>query len=280
MKLLIISGRSGSGKSVILQTLEDLQYYCVDNLPPSLLPTLLQQLKERNVNIAVSIDARNISHDENKLAEIISQIKSHHPCHIIYLDATDDTLIRRFKETRRRHPLTSSQLSLQEALKKEHLLLAPLVETVDFKIDTSMLTPQQLRKLILDYVEQQNGSTLSILLESFGYKYGIPHEADFIFDVRCLPNPYWDTKLRYKTGLDSEVTEYLETQPLCQEMFEDIKQFLLKWIPAYLAEHRKYLTIAIGCTGGLHRSVYLVNKLGEALKLTLENISIRHRELT
>ena len=278
MKVLIISGRAGSGKSVVLQTLEDMQFYCVDNIPPILLSNLLAELTARNIDIAISIDARNLAESSN-LQDIIHNLNHKYSIDVLYLDANDETLLRRFKETRRRHPLTSSKLNLKEALVKEHQLLSPLKAMADLKIDTSNLKPQQLRQLIHDYIHKENSEDLSLLIESFGYKYGIPTEADFIFDVRCLPNPYWDNRLRDKTGLDQEVIDFLQAQPSCQQMLTDIKDFLLRWLPAYQAEQRKYLTIAIGCTGGVHRSVYLANELAKVLKPVQPSLNVRHREL-
>ena len=280
MKQLMISGRSGSGKSVVLQTLEDLQYYCVDNLPPALLPSLVEQMQNQSVDLAVSLDARNICGSDDQLPQMISRIREHLSCEIIFLDASDETLIRRFKETRRRHPLTTHEVSLHEALHKEHLLLAPLLEMVDLKIDTDKLTPQALRKLILDYINRTDTDSLSILIESFGFKYGMPQEADFIFDVRCLPNPYWDSTLRQKNGLDPVVTQFLDQQAPCHAMFNDIATFLEKWIPAYQIEHRKYLTIGVGCTGGMHRSVYIADRLYQTLSHKKYNVKIRHRDIT
>ncbi len=280
MKVLIISGRAGSGKSVILQALEDMQFYCVDNLPPNLLPDLLTEMQDRDTQVAISIDARNVTYSEAQTTEIIRQIKAGHDCQILYLDADDETLIRRFKETRRRHPLTNQKISLSEALVREHQILASITELADLKIDTKALTPQQLRQIILEFIQQQDSPVLNILIESFGYKYGIPHEANFIFDVRCLPNPYWDTKLRHKPGTDPTVIRYLKQHESCQLMYKDIVSFLLRWIPAYQLEQRQYLTIAIGCTGGIHRSVYIANEVYSDLKQHFNKVKIHHRELT
>lgn len=280
MKLVIISGRSGSGKSVILQTLEDLQYYCVDNLPPLLLPDLLKQLENRNELIAVSLDARNLAKTDINLVEILQNLKKDYDYTVIYLDADNNTLLRRFKETRRRHPLTSPRVSLKEALIAENKLLLPLAEIADLKIETSQLTAPKLRDLTIGYLHQEKDEHLSILLESFGYKHGLPFEADLVFDARCLPNPFWEKKLRNQSGIDSDVIDFLNKQALCHDMLADIHLFLIKWLPVYKAEQRKYLTVAIGCTGGHHRSVYLVNKLEQMLKTSDYSITVRHRDLS
>lgn len=280
MKLIVISGRSGSGKSVILQTLEDLHYYCVDNIPPVLLLDLLKELEGHHPAVAVSLDARNLIKSDADLSLILNQLKEKYNASVIYLDADDATLLKRFKETRRRHPLTSQAISLKEALANETALLAPLAEIADLKIHTSQLATPQLRNLTISYLHQEKENQLSILLESFGYKYAIPLEADLIFDARCLPNPYWEKTLRDKSGNDKEVIEFLDQQPLCHDMLSDIHLFLVKWLPVYQAEHRKYLTVAIGCTGGHHRSVYLVNKLAEFLKNSEHSITVRHRDLS
>lgn len=278
MKLTIVSGRSGSGKSVILHTLEDLEYYCVDNIPPKLMPALLEELQEKNLSIAISIDARNLS-QKHDLANIIEQLKADHECTILYIDASNESLLKRFKETRRRHPLTSHETSLREALNEEHNLLEPLVESADIKIDTTELSAPQLRQLTIDYLHKIDDTTLSILFESFGFKHGVPPEADFVFDTRCLPNPHWDKSLRNKAGDSKEVKQFLEQQPLCMDMLSDIQCFLIKWLPAYQAEQRKYLTIAIGCTGGHHRSVYFAMSLAHYFQQSYSQVTIRHRDL-
>lgn len=280
MQILIISGRSGSGKSVVLQALEDLEYYCVDNLPPALLPHLLQQLEGTLNYIAISLDARNLHNNTTDLDPLLKTIKEKHGCSIIFLDADENTLIKRYKETRRKHPLTSKQVSLKEALEAEMSILKPIKDIADLKIKTDELTAAQLRQLVFDFIHHNKKSApFSILLESFGFKFGVPLEADFIFDVRCLPNPYWDKLLRDKTGLDPEVAQFIEEHPLCLEMYADVQQFIDKWIPAYQAEKRHYLTIAIGCTGGHHRSVYFINKLSKFLISKNYQVTVRHRDL-
>lgn len=278
MKLTIVSGRSGSGKSVILHTLEDLEYYCVDNIPPKLIPALLDELQDQDLSVAISIDARNLS-QQHKLAEIIQQLQHHHDCTILYVDATNESLLKRFKETRRRHPLTSNETSLREALDEESSLLEPLKETADLKIDTTDLSAPQLRHLTVEHLNKIDKTTLSLLFVSFGFKHGVPSEADFVFDTRCLPNPHWDKRLRNKRGDDKEVKDFLEQQPLCMDMLGDIQSFLIKWLPAYQAEQRKYLTIAVGCTGGQHRSVYFAAALAEYFGASYSQVTTRHRDL-
>lgn len=278
MNLTIVSGRSGSGKSVILHTLEDLEYYCVDNIPPRLIPALLNDLQNKNLSIAISIDARNLAKKED-LNQVIQQIKQEHECTIIYVDATNESLLKRFKETRRRHPLTSTDTSLREALNAETTLLETITEEADIKIDTTELSAPQLRELTIDHLHKTDDTNLSVLFKSFGFKFGLPPEADFVFDARCLPNPHWDNRLRNKAGDDKEVKDFLEQQPLCLDMLSDIQSFLIKWLSAYQAERRKYLTIAIGCTGGRHRSVYLASALADYFQSTYSQVTLRHRDL-
>lgn len=278
MKLTIVSGRSGSGKSVILHTLEDLEYYCVDNIPPKLIPALLEDLEDKNISVAISIDARNLS-KQQELADIVQRLQKAYECTILYIDADNESLLKRFKETRRRHPLTSNAVSLREALIAEKELLEPIIEVADIKLDTTELSAPQLRQLTINYLHKNDETSLSILFESFGFKHGVPPESDFVFDARCLPNPHWDNRLRNKGGDDKEVKDFLEQQPLCMDMLNDIQSFLIKWLPAYQAEQRKYLTIAIGCTGGRHRSVYLANVLAEHFKSSYSQVTIRHRDL-
>lgn len=279
MKLIVISGRSGSGKSICLHVLEDLGFYCIDNLPVGLLPALVKEIGHQFKQIAVSIDARNIPTDITRFDNILKALKqSTDEYEIIYLDADDRTLLQRFSETRRKHPLSSSKLPLIEALQHEHQLLQPIAELADLRIDTTHLTMHQLRDLLCQRTLQSKGR-MSLLFESFGYKFGIPTDADFVFDVRCLPNPYWQAGLSSFNGQDLEVNQFLEAQPETQKMFNDIKNFLSHWIPEFIADNRNYLTIAIGCTGGQHRSVYFVEKLANYFGQHHSNIQVRHREL-
>ncbi|MBS0286219.1 MAG: RNase adapter RapZ [Proteobacteria bacterium] len=280
MRLIIVSGRSGSGKSISLHVLEDLGYYCVDNLPVDMLPGLVSKLQDDHPRLAVSIDARNLPTDENVLKDVISALRQpgwH--SEIIYLDADHKILLKRFSETRRRHPLTNDKVSLQEAIEGEHALLRPLASMADIMIDTSHLTQHQLCALIRDRVARENTSRLQLLIQSFGYKNGMPADADFIFDVRCLPNPYWQSDLRPLTGKDKAVADYLQGYPVVKQMVEDIIKFLDNWIPRFEADNRSYLTVGIGCTGGQHRSVFVTEQLVQQAHQLQMNVQVRHRDL-
>lgn len=278
MRLVIVSGRSGSGKTISLHVLEDLGYYCVDNLPVDMLPGLVSRLQEDHPRLAVSIDARNLPLDVNLLKDVISELRQP-GCEIIYLDADHKSLLRRFSETRRRHPLSNSKVSLQEAIEQEHALLRPLSSMADITIDTSHLTQHQLCALIRDRVARENTSRLQLLIQSFGFKNGMPADADFIFDVRCLPNPYWEPDLRALTGCDQAVADFLKAYPEVHQMVEDIIRFLDNWIPRFEADNRSYLTVGIGCTGGQHRSVYITEQLVHLANKLQLNVQVRHRDL-
>jgi UPF0042 nucleotide-binding protein len=285
MKLIVISGRSGSGKSTCLHVLEDIGYYSVDNLPASMLGTLTESvsndLHPEFQEVAVSIDARNISEDLEKFPHIFENLDSNKiERQIIFLDADDNTLLKRFSETRRRHPLTSEKLGLLEAIKKEKLLLAPIISLSNLTIDTSSLSLHQLRDIVKNRVTGKAGTGLSVQFQSFGFKHGVPVDADMVFDVRCLPNPYWVVQLRSLNGLDKEVADYLDSQHEVQDMYTDIKDFLTRWLPKFEANNRSYITIAIGCTGGQHRSVYLCEKLKLEFNTTSYNVQVRHKEIS
>lgn len=282
-KLVIISGRSGSGKSTALHVLEDSGFYCIDNLPALLLPELLDQASRDPTpstrRIAVSIDARNMSSHLSRFGDILRMLPLDFTTEIIYLDADDTTLIKRFSETRRRHPLSDQQTSLNEAIAAEKTLLAPIAERASLTIDTSQLSLHDLRDVIAKTVIADPGSGMMILFESFGFKHGIPIDADIVFDLRCLPNPHWSPPLRELNGLDAEVIEFLEQSAEVREMLHDICTFLDKWLPRIARGNRSYLTIALGCTGGQHRSVYLSERLGEHFRTRLPGVQVRHREL-
>ncbi|MEK1943315.1 MAG: RNase adapter RapZ [Pseudomonas sp.] len=284
MRLIIVSGRSGSGKSTALDVLEDNGFYCIDNLPAGLLP----ELAERSLLhtellqplVAVSIDARNLPSQLKRFPEILAEVRARHiHCDVLYLDADDETLLKRFSETRRRHPLTSDERSLAEAIHDESVLLSPITDLADLKIDTTHLNLYQLRDTLKLRLLNKPEPGTAFLVESFGFKRGMPVDADLVFDVRCLPNPYWKPELREHSGLDLVVAEYLQEQPDVQEMYDDIYAYLHKWLPRIAASNRSYVTVAIGCTGGHHRSVYLADRLGKELKKTLKNIQVRHRDL-
>ncbi|MDH4611217.1 RNase adapter RapZ [Pseudomonas sp. BN102] len=285
MRLIIVSGRSGSGKSTALDVLEDHGFYCIDNLPATLLPELaeraLLQTELLEPQVAVSIDARNLPSQLLRFPELLDEARGRHiKCDVLYLDAEHDTLLKRFSETRRRHPLTNDNRSLAEAIKDEELLLAPIADLADLKIDTTRLNLYQLRDTIKLRLLNQPEPGTAFLVESFGFKRGMPVDADLVFDVRCLPNPYWKPDLRDHSGLEPAVAEYLAGQPDVEEMYQDILGYLNKWLPRFAASNRAYVTIAIGCTGGHHRSVYLAERLGAALKPSLKNVQVRHRDLS
>ena len=284
MRLIIVSGRSGSGKSTALDVLEDNGFYCIDNLPAGLLP----ELAERSLLhtellqplVAVSIDARNLPSQLKRFPELLEEVRARHiHCDVLYLDADDETLLKRFSETRRRHPLTTDERSLAEAIRDESVLLSPITDLADLKVDTTHLNLYQLRDTLKLRLLNKPEPGTAFLVESFGFKRGMPVDADLVFDVRCLPNPYWKPELREHSGLDTAVAEYLQEQPEVQEMYDDIYAYLHKWLPRIAASNRSYVTVAIGCTGGHHRSVYLADRLGKALKKDLKNIQVRHRDL-
>lgn len=284
MKLVVISGVSGSGKSNALHVLEDLDYYCIDNLPVGLLPAFAEKAQsspsDTITHAAIGIDARNLLDDLHRFPYILEQLKNKGVIvEIIFLDAEDNILLKRFSETRRKHPLTENEIPLIEAIQKERELLSPIATRADLYIDTSRTNIYQLRDLIKERMTGSTSQDLSLLFESFGFKHGVPTDADFVFDARCLPNPHWEPALRNYTGLDKPVIDYLNQHPVVEELFEDISRFVNNWIPRFEAENRSYLTVAIGCTGGQHRSVYLAHKLAETFKKSRGNIHIRHRDM-
>ena len=285
MKLVVVSGRSGSGKSTALNVLEDLSYYCIDNLPVGLLPPLvssmLEQQKSEHQNVAISIDARNLIQDLERFPEIMSEVeKLPIKCEILYLDADEITLLQRFSATRRKHPLSSSHVALPEAIKLEKQRLDPITQKADLIIDTTNLTMYQLRDLVKQRVADKVGYEMAILFESFGFKRGVPVDADVVFDVRCLPNPYWEPAIREYNGTEPQIIDFLSQQPLVNEMFKDICVYLDKWLPQFRVNNRSYMTVAIGCTGGQHRSVYLSERLSKHYQGVFDNVQVRHRELS
>lgn len=285
MRLVIISGLSGSGKTVALHALEDEGLYCIDNLHLGLLPAFVETLLTPKVKLyeeaAVGIDARSGIEELRRFNDIIAGIKNLGlELEIIYLQAETDTLLKRFSETRRKHPLSRKGLPLIEAIHLERSLLSVIAEHADLTIDTTHSNVHQLSSQIRERIGRSHFGSLSIQIQSFGFKHGVPGDSDFIFDVRCLPNPHWEPRLRNQTGLDPAVQEYLATHPMVEDMYNDILHFLLTWVPRFEAENRGYLTVSIGCTGGQHRSVYLVQRLGDAFRdLRGTDITIRHREL-
>ncbi len=284
MKLVIVSGRSGSGKSTALHVLEDLGFYCIDNLPVGLLLELGKQAfngnDKRLDNIAVSIDARNLQNGIENFPAFYEALQHESvQIEIIYLDAQSETLLKRFHATRRKHPLSSPDRSLTEAIESERDLLIPLATKADLIIDTTKLSLYELRDVIKVRVSGRKSQELALLFESFGFKHGVPSDADYVFDVRCLPNPYWDPNLRAFTGLDQPIIDFLSAQEDTQTMKSDIIKFLEKWLPKFQESNRSYMTVAIGCTGGQHRSVFLCEALGNYFKDRFNNVQIRHKEL-
>jgi UPF0042 nucleotide-binding protein len=277
MQLVLISGLSGSGKSVALKVLEDSGYYCVDNLPVGLVMPLLESLAGSGHElIALSMDARSGA-SVQQLPQTVAALKqSGVDVRLLFLEAKDETLIKRFSETRRRHPLSAGGLTVAESIARERELLGEIGES-GHHIDTSELSPNTLRNWIKDLVEVDR-SRLTLLFESFGFKQGIPLDTDFVFDVRCLPNPYYEPGLRELSGRDAAVAAFLEAEPATQNMYRDIHAFIATWLPAFVRENRSYLTIAIGCTGGQHRSVYIAERLGAAFSAD-NQVMVRHRQI-
>ena len=265
-------------------SLKTLGYYCIDNLPVGLLLELVSQSSlnedQRLGLVAVSIDARNLSSGIEKFPDFHRQcVAQNIDVDVLFLDAHNDTLLKRFHSTRRKHPLSNTTRSLKEAIAHERELLDPIAANADLTINTSDLTLYELRDLVKLRVAGRKTQEIALLFQSFGFKHGVPSDADFVFDVRCLPNPYWDPTLRGYTGLEDPVIKFLSEQPESEEMAQDIISFLNKWIPRFQDSNRSYMTIAIGCTGGQHRSVYLCEKIGRYFSSSNDNVQIRHKEL-
>ncbi len=278
MQLIVISGRSGSGKSVALKALEDLGYYCVDNMPVALLPAFLVSEHKHN-KIAVSIDIRNLPNSTNEIRRILNTLESKVDSHLFYLDADEKELVKRFSETRRLHPLSKDKLSLIQAIEKEAHILSPLRACADKVINTDKLSVHDLSEIIHHLVVGKRARNLTMVFESFGFKYGLSNDADYVFDVRFLPNPHWIPTLRPFTGLDEPVKEFLAKQKDVKAVAQQIISFFESWLPALSRNNRSYVTIGIGCTGGQHRSVYLAQALGEHFQQSGQDVQIRHRTL-
>lgn len=284
MHLIIVSGLSGSGKSVALDTLEDCGYYCVDNLPVGLFGSFIRQAVVDNQpafrKVAIGIDARNQTSSLEQFSSTL-QLAGRFGirCQILFLQADSDTLLKRFSETRRKHPLTDGTHPLSEAIELERKVLEPVISRAHLLIDTTYTNVHQLRELVRARVGAKPDNLMSLYFLSFGYKNGIPLDADFVFDARCLPNPYWEHSLRAKTGQDPEVADFLAAIPEVQGYLDDIGGFLERWVPQFAAEGRSYLTAAIGCTGGQHRSVYLVEALAVRFRSDAHDLLVRHRDL-
>lgn len=284
MKLVIVSGLSGSGKTIALHTLEDAGYYCIDNLPLGMLPELVDNMINATPEpydlVAIAIDARS-GVDSSDRFDVIMQRISKHPLQLKVLFLTSDTsrLLKRFSETRRKHPLSRKGLPLADAIQQEKKMLEDIHANADLAIDSSNLNVHELRQKIIDQLLSQTTSEMGILIQSFGFKNGVPADTDFVFDVRCLPNPHWEKDLKPLTGCDRAVVKYLESYPVVEEMFVSIVEFLTVWIPRFEKENRGYTTISIGCTGGKHRSVYLTERIATQFKQNRGNLSVRHRDM-
>jgi len=284
MRLVILSGLSGAGKSVALHMLEDLGYYCIDNIPAALLTPFIAHTVRSSEQVyqrtAIGLDARNTAEEIASVPKLVDELKrSGIDCQVLFLVAGDEQLLRRFAETRRAHPLSRQGESLREAIAKERQLLAPVLDNADLVIDTSGLGVHDLRDLVFRRVDQHSPGQLSILCQSFGYKHGLPGDADFVFDARSLPNPYWDNALRPLNGLDAPVIRFLGEQPAVAAYIDDVYRFMAPRIPEFLASARRYLTVAVGCTGGQHRSVYVAERLAERFAREHGEVRVRHASL-
>ncbi len=281
MKLIVVSGRSGSGKTIALRVLEDLGYYCVDNLPVSLLADLVRELRGKSEQVAVSIDVRNLPEHSNQLDNLLGLLRQASDLEFssLFIDADNATLIRRYSETRRRHPLSRQQLTLEQAIQQETALLAPLSAGADLRIDTSHLSIHELSEQIRERVLGKRENELVLIFESFGFKHGLPKDADFVFDARFLPNPHWVPELKPLTGRDEPVKRYLMNQPDVIQYGLQLGTLIGNWLPLLERNNRSYVTIAIGCTGGQHRSVFLAEQLAEHFVAAGKNVQLRHRTL-
>ena len=284
MKLVIVSGLSGSGKTVALRTLEDAGYYCIDNLPLGMLPQLVDNMLEPRPApfdlVAIAIDARSGVESAARFGEILGHLSGHEiKLDVLFLGCDTSRLLKRFSETRRKHPLSRQGLPLADAIQQEKKLLEDIQANAGLILDTADLNVHELRQLIYDRLLSRTGSEMGILIQFFGFKHGVPADSDFVFDVRCLPNPHWENSLRPLTGCDRAVVKFLESYPEVDEMFTSISSFLDTWIPRFEAENRSYMTISIGCTGGKHRSVYLAERIAAGLGERRAGISRRHRDL-
>ncbi len=286
MRIIIISGQSGAGKSVALRVLEDLGYYCVDNLPVNLLDDFVASVQSTKKNssqqnVAVSIDIRNLPQDPTLVSTTLQQLKQTHDVNVLFLDADESTLLKRYSETRRIHPLSmmGEKLSLEQAIELEKNLLLNLKEEADLVLDSSNLSLHELSETVRIRVQGRESKDLVMVFESFGFKYGLPNDADYVFDVRFLPNPHWVPELRPLTGLDQPIIDFLGAQSEVIELHNSIEQFISQWLPLLEKNNRSYLTVAIGCTGGKHRSVYITQKLAEHFKALGHQVQVRHTSL-
>ena len=283
-RLIIVTGLSGAGKTIVLHTLEDLSFYTVDNLPISLLHTFLEQITDLQSKlpkkVAVGIDARNSLDDLSVLGDIIRNYnKQNVDIELVFMDASNDVLTKRYSETRRKHPLTTNSQSLDGAIKREREIMTTFSDFADFRIDTSRMLLHELRDVVRERLARQEVRTMSLQIMSFGFKHGTPTDADFVFDLRCLPNPHWEKELRPCSGKDKPVVDFLSQQESVSKMLQDLVTFFYYWIPRFEEENRSYLSIALGCTGGHHRSVYLAEQLATKLRELNKQVIIRHRDI-
>ena len=284
MRLIIVSGLSGSGKSVALHMLEDVDFYCVDNIPAALLKPFISHtvrgMGDTYPKTAVGLDARNRPNEIETIPALVGELRrSGIDCEVLYLNASEEVLLKRYAETRRKHPLVAGDVSLREAIATERKLLEPITSAADWVIDTSNMGVHALREVIRERVDGRNEGRLSLMFESFGYKYGIPGDADFVFDVRNLPNPYWEHALRQLNGRDAPVVEYLGRSDIVRGMITDLIEFLERRVCDFVRANRSYLTIAVGCTGGQHRSVYIADQLAEHFRKSYPQVLTRHDSL-
>lgn len=285
MQLIVVSGLSGAGKSVGLRVFEDLGFYCIDNLPAHLLPHLMADADAAAggpyERLAVGVDARAASADIESFPETIAAVKARGvSVTTLFLEADTDVILRRYSETRRAHPLGDTDTPLGEAIARERSVLEPIANVADVVLDTSHLNVHELRETIRHRLGPDRGARLRVLFRSFGFKYGVPDDVDYIFDVRCLPNPHWQPELKGLTGQDQAIADYLLGSPLCADMLQSITGFLDRWLPEFEQQDRSYVTVGIGCTGGRHRSVYLAEQLAGYYRDRYPEVLVRHSELT
>ena len=283
MRSLIVSGRSGSGKSTVLHALEDTGFNCIDNFPASLLVQLVTKEsakpQSRVVDLALCIDVRNPPEDLAALPDYIAQLKQHGEVpRLIYLDASDSVLVKRFSDTRRRHPLDERFNVLKDAIAFEKEVLKPIAQIADLRIDTTNRTLHELDTLTKERIAGHSTNHISLLFQSFGYKYGVPIDTDIVFDARCLPNPYWREDLRQFNGLHQNIKAFLDESHVVDDFFGDVRNYLEKWLPIFSDQRRVYITVGVGCTGGTHRSVYMVERLAQHFRNDYADLLVRHRE--
>jgi RNase adapter protein RapZ len=284
MRLVIVSGLSGSGKSVALHTLEDIDFYCVDNIPAALLKAFISHTVrgqgDTYPRTAVGLDARNRPNEVETVPALVKSLrKSGISCDVLFLHAGDEVILKRYAETRRKHPLVTADVGLREAIQSERALLEPISSAADWVIDTSNMGVHALRELVRERIDRRRAGRLSLMFESFGYKHGIPGDSDYVFDVRSLPNPYWEQHLRTLNGLDAPVAQYLDAQASVRTMIADLSAFLEKRVHEFSLANRSYLTVAVGCTGGQHRSVYVAEKLAEHFRKEYPQVLTLHQSL-